>query len=244
GATTAVQAQASTPTGGQPTYANPTGTIVDASTVIAQPTAVENDSSPTPVAATATGAALTAMQALAILKARAIAWKPDARLAMLSNVRPGQETRVLGSALGDPNVNEPTPGGRGKNWTLIAFSPSGAAAVFDMEGGQNDLIKAGVATDDMLNAFKGAGLAGLELAKLDTKSLTDSDKAIAGAAGDKAGIALISPVGLGLGPLPAAKAGGLPPALAYEIYSTDPAKQAFKFLDAQSGEVVLDSSTP
>ncbi|HYP40732.1 MAG TPA: hypothetical protein VEX13_10270 [Chloroflexia bacterium] len=226
----------------------PTGTIVDSAVATAPPT---DESLPTPTAVTATGTgeALTALQALGELKPRALAWQGDARLVMLSNVRPGQEKNLLGGALGDPDVNEPTPGGKGRNWTLVAFSPSTSGAIaLSMEGTQVDLVKEGMASDELLQGFASAERAALDLASLDAGSLVDSDKMLekAGERGKSGnvGIALLAPNGLGIGPLPTPPAGGDPPQIAYELFSTDPSQQSFIFFDATTGEVVLDSSAP
>jgi hypothetical protein len=226
----------------------PTGTVVDSAAATAPPTD-ESLPSPTAVTATGTGEALTALQALGELKPRALAWQGDARLVMLSNVRPGQEKNLLGGALGDPSVNEPTPGGKGRNWTLVAFSPSTSGAVaLSMEGTQVDLVKEGMASDELLKGFAPAEMAALDLSSLDAGSLVDSDKVFekAGERGksDKVGIALLAPNGLGIGPLPAPQTGGDPPQIAYELFSTDPAQQTFIFFDATTGDVVLDSSSP
>jgi hypothetical protein len=226
----------------------PTGTIVDSAVATAPPTD-ESLPSPTAVTATGTGEALTALQALGELKPRALAWQPDARFVMLSNVRPGQEKNLLGGALGDPDVNEPTQGGKGRNWTLVAFSPSTSGAVaLSMEGTQVDLVKEGMVSDELLKGFATAEMAALDLASLDVGSLVDSDKVLekAGERGKSGtvGIALLAPDGLGIGPLPAPPAGGDPPQIAYELFSTDPTQQTFIFFDATTGEVVLDSSAP
>jgi hypothetical protein len=209
-----------------------------------------NDTVPTatPVTARSTGEALTALQALAELKGPALAEMPDARLAMLVNSRPGQQKILLGTSLGDPNVNEATPGGLGRNWTLVAVSPSEKRAVaFSTDGTVVDMTEAGTVPDELLANFGSTGSAALELSGLDAGSLTDSD-AIARSvgergAGDKVGIALLAPEGLGIGPLPTPGAGGTSPQLAYELFSTDPNTQLFVFFDAVTGDVVLDSGT-
>jgi hypothetical protein len=152
-------------------------------------------------------------------------------------------------ALGDPDVNEPTPGGKGRNWALIAFSPSAKSAVaLAMDGTQTDLVQEGALTDALVEGLAAPEMAALELSKLETGDLTDSDviaqtAAEAGVAGE-AGIALLAPDGLGIGPLPPAEAGDEPPRIAYELFSADPATQAFVFFDALTGQVVLDSNTP
>ncbi|HYP41437.1 MAG TPA: hypothetical protein VEX13_13845 [Chloroflexia bacterium] len=241
---TATQEEVDTPTA----LPVPAGTVVDSAVATAPPTD-ESLPSPTAVTATGTGEALTALQALGELRPRALAWQGDARLVMLSNVRPGQEKNLLGGALGDPDVNEPTPGGKGRNWTLVAFSPSTSGAVaLSMEGTQVDLVKEGMVSDEVLKGFASAEMAALDLAVLDAESLVDSDKVLekAGERGKSGnvGIALLAPDGLGIGPLPASQAGGDPPQLAYELFSTDPTQQTFIFFDATTGEVVLDSSAP
>lgn len=235
-----------TPTG----KALPTGPVVDvALTPIAPPTQSDNAPGPTAVTATGTGADITALQGLALLKPRALAWQPDARLGMLSNVRPGQQKNLLAGALGDPNTNEPTPGGHGRNWSLLAFSPSsGGAMAFSMDGSQVDLVKEGTVPGDVVRAFADPDLGVLSLKSLDVSRLVDSDKIVqkagARAQGDQVGIALLAPNGLGTGPLPTPQAGGQSPQLAYQIFSSDPNKQIIIFFDAQTGAVVLDSAAP
>ncbi|MBF6611786.1 MAG: hypothetical protein IVW55_01495 [Chloroflexi bacterium] len=227
----------------------PTGSVVDRTAAPAISTVSDNQPSPTPVTATSTGAEITALQALASLKPKALAWQSDARFALLSNVRPGQQKNVLGSSLGDPSVNETTPGGKGSNWTLVVFSPSanGAIAV-SIDGTQIDLVKQGGVNSDMVNAFAADNMSYLSLSALDLSKMVDSDKVLdkAGARGKSAeiGVALLAPDGLGLGPLPTPQAGGSSPQLAYEMFGSDPAKQTFIFFDAMTGEVVLDSSAP
>jgi hypothetical protein len=217
--------------------------------VVAAPTVPTEMPAPTSVSATATGADVTALTALGQLKPKALAWQPDARLVMMANVRPGQADKLLGVALGDPNVNEPTPGGLGRNWALIVFSPSSKGAiVLTMDGTQTDLVKEGALTDNMLQSFGSPGMQALDLSKLDVTKLTDSDKlpSKAGATGQlpSAGIALLAPDGLGLGPLPTPKAGGSSPQIAYELFSADPSQQNFLFFDAVTGAVVMDSTAP
>ncbi len=228
-----------------PTSAGP----VQDTAVVAAPTAPTELPAPTAVSATATGADVTALTALAQLKPKALAWQPDARLVMMANVRPGQADKLLGVALGDPNVNEPTPGGLGRDWALIVFSPSTKGAIaLTMDGTQTDLVQEGALTANMVQGFGSPGMEALDLSKLDLTKLTDSDKlpAKAGATGQSpsAGIALLAPDGLGLGPLPTPKAGGSSPQIAYELYSADPSQQNFLFFDAVTGAVVMDSTAP
>lgn len=240
-----------TVTGGMPSsqpsaIPSPTGTVVDTAQATAPTEAGGEAAAPTPVTATGTGEAITALQALERLKPLALDWQQDARLVMLANVRPGQEGRLLGVALGDPDVNEPTPGGKGRNWALIAFSPSAKGAIaLAMDGTETDLAQEGALTDSLVAGLSAPEMAALDLASLDAAELADSDTlgAKAGTTG-ASGIALLAPDGLGIGPLPPAEAGGEPPLIAYELFSADPATQAFVFFDARTGEVVLDSNTP
>jgi hypothetical protein len=191
---------------------------------------------------------MTALQALATLKQRALAWQSDARLGLLANTRPGQQKNLLGGTLGSPDVNEPTPGGKGRNWTLVAFSPSAKGAMaFSMDGTQEDLVKEGVVTTDIVTQFTGGDTQALALSSLDASKLQDSD-AIAAKAGQRGqassvGIALLSPNGLGLGPLPTPASGGQSPQIAYELFS-QAGQQTFMFFDAATGAVLLDSSAP
>lgn len=227
----------------------PTGSVVDARAAASPPPTSVSARPPTPVTATGNEARTTALQALAQLKPKALVWQSDARIAILSDVRPGQQKNLLGSALGDPNTNEPTPGGLGRNWTLVAISPSthGAVAI-SLDGTQTDLAQAGAVTNDVLQRFSGPDMPALDLANLDLSKLADSDKLAqkAGERGksDSVGIALLAPDGLGVGPLPTPQAGGSPPPLAYELFNTDPNQQTFIFYDAATGAVLLDSSGP
>ena len=217
--------------------------------VVAAPTSPPEGPSATTVSATATGDAVTALSALAQLKPKALAWQPDARLVMLANVRPGQANKLLSVALGDPTVNEPTPGGLGRNWALIVFSPSTKGAIaLTMDGTQSDLAKEGALPDTMAQSLGSSEMEALDLSKLDTSKLVDSDSlpSKAGATGQSpnAGIALLAPNGLGLGPLPTPAAGGASPEIAYELFSADPTQQNFVFFDATTGAVVMDSTAP
>ena len=229
--------------------AQPTGTaaIVDAAPITPAPTPEADLPSPTPVTATSTGEAITALNAYALLKPKALEWQPDVRLAMLVNVRPGGQKRLLGGALGDPDVFEPTPGGKGRNWTLVAVSPSRGAVAISMDGAQVDLVAEGTITGEMLAGFVGPNLAALDIAALDPARLVDSDKIaekVRSIPQERIGIALIAPTGLGTGPLPTPQSGGAPPILAYQAFSADPSQQAFTIFDAATGNIVLDSTGP
>jgi hypothetical protein len=228
---------------------SPTGTVVDKAQATA-PAATEGEAAtPTAVTATATGEAVTALQALDRLVPLALDWQQDARLVMLANVRPGQEGKLLGVALGDPDVNEPTPDGMGRNWALIAFSPATKGAVaLAMDGTQTDLAKEGALTDSLTESLSSQEMSALDLSTLKASDLADSDviaeKAPQAGVTGVTGIALLAPDGLGIGPLPAVEAGTDPPRIAYELYSADLSNQAFAFFDARTGEVVLNSNTP
>jgi hypothetical protein len=198
--------------------------------------------------ATATGSALTALQALKDLQGPALAWQADARLGLLANTRPGREKDLLGGALGEGDINEPTPGGKGRNWILIAFSPSAKGAVaLSVDGTRIDLVQAGAVTNEIVERFIGPDTESLALSTLDHLKLVDSD-VIVEKAGDRAsgtgtGVALLSPNGLGLGPLPVAT-GSQSPQIAYELFSSEGDQQSFIFFDAVTGAVVLDSAAP
>jgi hypothetical protein len=200
----------------------------------------------TSVTATSKGDEVTALQALAQLKGQALRAMPDARLAMLVNSRPGQQKILLGTALGDPNVDEPTPGGLGRNWTLIAVSPSQKRAMaFSTDGSTIDLTAEGTVPDELLANFESPAAAALDLSKLDPAGLTDSD-AIAQSVADRRmgggiGIALFAPEALGIGQMPTPVAGGPSPKLVYELFGTASATQPFIFFDAVTGDIVLDS---
>ena len=235
--------------GSPATAATPPGTTVDASA--ATPPSTQGGSAPTPtlVTATGTGNALTALQALDQLRPEALSWQKDARLGLLSNIRPGQQKSLLGTTLGDPNVNEPTPLGKGRNWTMVVFSPStnGAIAI-STDGTQVDLVKEGAVTEEALSRFNAPHLSALNLSTLDSTQLVDSDALFTRmgnqANSQTAAIALLAPDGLGLGPLPTPSPAGDSPQLAYEVFSTDPASQTFIFFDARTGSIILDSSAP
>ncbi|HEY0069953.1 MAG TPA: hypothetical protein VGE04_08315, partial [Chloroflexia bacterium] len=147
-----------------------------------------------------------------------------------------------------PNVNEATPGGLARNWTLVAVSPSQKRAMaFSTDGTVVDMTGEGTVPDELLANFGSPAAAALDLSTLDQDGLTDSD-AIAKAAGergagDKVGIALLAPDALGIGPLPTPEAGGAAPQLVYQLFSTDRATQLFVFFDAVTGDIVLDSGT-
>jgi len=227
----------------------PSASIVDAASVTPFPTTDADIPSPTPVTATSTGEAITALEALSSLKPKAVTWQRDSRLAMLANIRPGQQSGLLTGALGDPDVYEPTPGGRGRNWTIVVFSPStGGAYAFSMDGTEVDLVKAGATTDVMHQSFSSPAASALELARLDTNTLANSDSVAqnAGELGksEAMSLAMLAPEGFGMGPLPTHTDGGSQPAFVYEMFLTDPAMQAFILFDAFTGEVILDMSTP
>jgi hypothetical protein len=212
------------------------------------PTPEEDAPTPTQVVATATGAEHTALEALKDLQAPALAWQADARLGLLANTRPGREIDLLSSTLGDPNIFEPTPGGKGRNWILVAFSPSAKGAVaISTDGTQTDLVQSGAVTGEIIERFNGPGTEALALSTDIHLKLVDSDEVVekAGerASSPGAGIALLSPNGLGLGPLPV-PTGSESPQIAYELFSSGGGQQSFVFYDAATGAVLLDSASP
>jgi hypothetical protein len=217
----------------------------DTTSIAVPPTPDDSAASPTAVTSTGTGREITALQALRVLIPKATAWQADAQLGLLANVRPGQEKNLLGDALGKPDINEPTPGGLGRDWTLVAFSPSVRGAMaFAVAGAQADLVKEGAVSNETLDLFFETDTNAPTLAQLDMSKLVDSDR-IAAMAGERgkeegAGIALLTPDNLGVGPLPAPSAGGPSPHLAYEIFTQE---GGFIFFDAESGAVVLDGGT-
>ncbi|HEX8598868.1 MAG TPA: hypothetical protein VF952_10185, partial [Chloroflexia bacterium] len=144
----------------EPTEAIPTatGTIVDETTIEEPTEPVVEVPTPTQVTARNSGDAVTALEALAQLRDEALAEIPDARFAMLVNSLPDQQKILLGTSLGDPNVHAATPGGMGRNWTLIAVSPSEERAVaFSMDGTVVDLTAAGQVPDELLANFGSPG---------------------------------------------------------------------------------------
>ena len=180
------------------------------------------------------------------MKTAALEWQDDVRFALLVNVRPGQQTRLLGVALGDPDVFEPTPGGMGRNWTLVAVSPMRGAVAISTDATLADLTRDGSVTGEMIGGFTDPGLARLELATLDFAALRDSDE-IWSAAGERArpegaSLALLNPAGLGVGPLAGEET--LQPLLVYQLFSAQPGTQLFAFFDALTGRLLLDSSSP
>jgi len=229
----------------------PTSGPAEDTAVVAQPTEPADEGpSPTAVTAISTGEAVTALKAFEELKPKALAWQPDARLIMLADVRPDQAAKLLGVALGDPDVNEPTPHGLGRNWALIAFSPSTKGAIaIALDGTQTDLVKEGALTDEMVQAFGSPDMEALDLSRLDHSPLAGSDALTSkleksGLDSSNMSIAMLAPDSLGLGPLPTPQAGGAPPKIAYELFSVDPNQQRFVFFDAITGAVLMDSSTP
>jgi hypothetical protein len=117
-----------------------------------------------------------------------------------------------------------------------------------MDGTQVNLVKEGGVDSDTIARFGGADTQSSALGSLDVSRLEDSDKLVAQAgdkgAGAEVGLALLSPNGLGLGPLPTPQSGGQPPELAYELFVQSGAEQSFVLYDASTGAVVLDSTAP
>lgn len=229
----------------QPERSLPVETPVDAALVTSVPTPNPALPSPTAVTASGQGDAVSALSALPALRARALAWQADVRLAMLVNVRPGQQSKLLGVALGDPDVFEATPGGLGRNWTLVAVSPSRGAVAVSADKTLVDLTAEGSVTGEMIAGFTLPQLSALELSQLDTAPLKDTD-AIWSQLGDPVtsnpvSMALLSPEGLGMGPLGNEGSESL---LVYQLFSVQPGVQVFAIFDALSGRAILQDPAP
>lgn len=194
---------------------------------------------------------VTALTALSLLKPRALAWRSDAQLVMLANVRPGQAVLLLGVALGDPLLTAATPNGKGENWTLLASSPSSSGVMaFSLDGSQVDMVAQGrvpAALRASLTPTQTQTLP-LSLDKLDLTALKDSDliAANAGKAGQAADVslALLAPTSLGfsLNPEVPRLTVSFAPTLAYELFTADPNHPSYAFFDAYTGETLLLSS--
>lgn len=213
-----------------------------------EPTVVPSPTiAPTP---TAKPLDITMQDALAELKPLALAWHSDARLVMIANVRPGQEARLLGVALGDPDVSEPTPGGLGRNWALIAFSPSTkGAVVITRDGAQTDLVKEGALTGNMVESLGAPAMSALALFRIDPTKLADPVKLIAAIEKDgqktvTMSMAMLAPTGLGIIELPTPTSGMPAPNLVYELFSADPTQPRYVIYDAITGVIILDSAKP
>ena len=223
----------------------PQGTqVVDAAAATPPPAPDLTLLTPTPVTASARGEPVTALKALPALRDQAVNWQADVRFALLANVRPGQQSKLLGVALGDPDVFEATSDGKGGNWTLVAVSPSRGAVAISADGTLVDLMGAGGVTGEMIGSFADPGLEGLELADLDLSRLADTNNVWSTvapiASGEGTSIALISPQGLGQ-EIPT---DGEQPMLAYQLFSVRPDVQVFAFFDALSGRLLTQNTTP
>jgi hypothetical protein len=163
----------------------------------------------------------------------------------LVNVRPGQQAKLFSVALGDPNVFEATPDGQGRNWTLVAVSASRGAVAVSSDGTVVDLTKDGAVTGEAIAAFSDPALAKLDLKDLDMSGVIDSDSILSRADADaregSVSIALLTPVGLGLGPFGTED---VEPMLVYQLFSVEPDRQLFALFDALTGRPLLADQVP
>ncbi|MGA7730560.1 MAG: hypothetical protein WCD37_04735 [Chloroflexia bacterium] len=206
--------------------------------VAAVPTAVSSPTA-TSIPRVKKGEEVTALRALGQLRGDALVWQKDAMFVMLANVKPGQEGRLLGMALSDPDLSDPTPGGKGGNWVLLAASPSVEGVVaLDLDGGKIDLVAEGKVSASLLAQLTGPGVAGAGMADLDVSSLVDSDAIVkkAGEVGSAHGMsmALLAPSRLGLGPLFGEEEEGRLPEVVYQVFAPEPAPDVV-FLDGVTG---------
>ena len=206
--------------------------------VAAVPTRVVSPT-PTSVPRIKKGEEVTALRALGQLREEALGWEKDALFVMLANVKPGQEGRLLGMALSDPDLSDPTPGGKGRNWVLLAASPSAkGVVVLDLDGGKVDLVAEGKVSASLLAQLTGPGVAGVGMAELDISSLVDSDDVVekAGEVGSAHGMsmALLAPARLGLGVLLGEEEGERLAEVVYQVFAPEP-EPGVVFFDGMTG---------
>jgi hypothetical protein len=218
-------------------------TPVDGAQVTPEPTVPTDLPSPTAVTSTGQGDQKSAISALAGLKTPAVEWQDDVQLAMLANVRPGQQDKLLNVGLGDPDVFEPTPGGLGRNWTLVAVSPSRGAVAVSADGTLVDLSSGGGVSGETLGAFADPRLSPLTLSSLNLASLKDTNviwQQLSGRLqGEGGSIALLSPDGFSMGPVSTESR----PLLIYQLFGTGSA-QMFALFDAYTGQMLEGTGGP
>jgi hypothetical protein len=218
-------------------------TPVDGAQVTPEPTVPTDLPSPTAVTSTGQGDQKSAISALAALKTRAVEWQDDVRLAMLANVRSGQQNKLLNVGLGDPDVFEPTPGGLGRNWTLVAVSPSRGAVAVSADGTLVDLSSGGGVSGETLGAFADPRLSPLTLSSLNLASLKDTNviwQQLSGRLqGEGGSIALLSPDGFSMGPVSTESR----PLLIYQLFGTS-SEQMFAIFDAYTGQMLEGTGGP
>ena len=203
---------------------------------------------PGPTATPTPAGPVTVLNALSLLTPRALAWRSDAQLVMLANVRPGQAVLLLGVALGDSLLTAATPNGKGENWTLLVASPSSSGVMaFSLDGSQVDLVAQGrvpAALRASLTLTQTQTLP-LSLNRFDSAVLKDSDLIVAsaGEAGQAAdvSVALLAPGSLGFSlksEIPRLTI-TIAPTLAYELFTADPNRPSYAFFDAYTGGTLL-----
>jgi hypothetical protein len=179
---------------------------------------------------------------LAQLRQDALAWEEDALFIMLANVKPGQEGRLLGMALSDPDLSDPTPASIGRNWVLLAASPSAESViVLDLDGTRLDLVAEGRVSASLLAQLNGPTLPAIDLTGLDPAGLADFDE-IAAKAGEIASapgmsMALLAPDRLGIDSL--FEDDDASPALVYQLFSPELEPRVLYF-DAETGAQVAE----
>lgn len=184
---------------------------------------------------------VTALQALTQLRADALKWQRDARFVLLANVKPGQEGRLLGMALSDPDLTDPTPGGIGRNWVLLAASSAKkSVVVFDLDGTQVDLTATGG-----VSASLGEQLAeqGVRLSSLNPDDLADSDDIAteAGNGGDAPGLGMALTVPGLLGLEAPRSSGGIAarlPSMLYAVFAPEP-EPGVQYFSGATGEPIM-----
>ena len=208
---------------------------------VASPTPAST-STPTSIPRLHKGDEVALSRALEQLRQDALDWKEDALLIMVANVKPGQEGRLLGMALSDPDLSDPTPGAIGRNWVLLAASPSAeSVVVLDLDGTKLNLVAEGRVSAPLLDQLTGPALPAIDLADLDLSNLADYGTIETGA-GEMASapgmtIALLDPARLGLNSLFDEEAA---PQLVYQLFSPEPEPRVLYFdalTGAQVGEV-------
>lgn len=201
--------------------------------------------SPTSRSVVKKGDEVTALEALTQLREDAVKWQKDAQFVMLANVKPGQEGRVLGMALSDPELSDPTPYGKGQNWVLLAASPSTkGVVVLDLAGEKLDLVAQGRVSSFLLDRLtasdQGSALSDLEVSTLMNSDSITTKAAELGAAPGMS-MALVAPTRLGLPPL-VSKGNSHVPELVYELFAPEPTASVL-FLDSKTG-APLSVGTP
>lgn len=150
---------------------------------------------------------------------------------------------MLGVALSDPDLTDPTEGGVGTNWVLLTVSRSAnSVVVLNLNGEKTDLVASGKVPASLLAQLTGTEIAGVEMRNMDLQKMKDSPSIPASADGKDPlrGVSqvLLSPAQLGLARLFEGNNGRTVPDLMYEVFSSEASSKAL-FYDALTGEQVL-----